>query len=442
MASARELLPLLACAGCAHRDDGVIDAALDPTIDTVVTVTWTTDLPATGRVEYGLDSGYGASSPLVPDSAGTTSHATLLGLPVDATVHYRVVGDLDGRSVVSDDYTITTGALPEQLPPLDVDPGADDTLAGDYTLFPWWSITRDRSAVYLVDRAGAVVWYWEPDWGFVEAAEMSPDNTAVVVLLCGVGGDPEARFGTIPLDGTAPIYTPAPFAHHDFVQTPLGIAYLATDVRNLDGRDTIGDKIMVIQPDGTSDEVWNAWLSLPMTDNLGMLQDPADWTHANGLGWDPTDNTFVVSLFWYEEVLKIDPATGGTAWSLGGPDDDFTFVDDAGFGPQHAPEIVDGELLLFDNAAASTSSRLVRYRVDVGARTATPTWSWQAPEGTVTRLQGDVDLLPDGGSISAWGELEQVLTVDAAGTIVRRLSLDGDGLIGQVERVDDLTPAE
>ncbi len=77
---------------------------------TGVTITWTTDEPATSIVEYGLTESYGSS---LTGLAGVTSHAvTLGGLAPTTAYHYRVLSaDACGQGpTASSDGTFTTGA--------------------------------------------------------------------------------------------------------------------------------------------------------------------------------------------------------------------------------------------------------------------------------------------------------------------------------------------
>ena len=73
-----------------------------------VTINWSTDEPATSRVDYGLDESYGESS----DESGSlvTSHSVnLSGLTADTAYHYQVVSrdGLSNEAVSSDNTFIT-----------------------------------------------------------------------------------------------------------------------------------------------------------------------------------------------------------------------------------------------------------------------------------------------------------------------------------------------
>ena len=78
-----------------------------------VTITWTTDEDSDSQVEYGTDSGYGATTvledtPVSPD--GVTSHSvTIIGLDSQTTYHFRVISsDADGNTTTSGDNVFDT----------------------------------------------------------------------------------------------------------------------------------------------------------------------------------------------------------------------------------------------------------------------------------------------------------------------------------------------
>jgi len=78
------------------------------TTQSSVTITWTTDEPATSQVEYGTTASYGSTTSL--DTNLVTSHTvTLSSLTADTTHHFRVKSrDNAENEVASDDYTFTT----------------------------------------------------------------------------------------------------------------------------------------------------------------------------------------------------------------------------------------------------------------------------------------------------------------------------------------------
>ena len=82
------------------------------------TVSWTTDEPADGRVEFGTSTAYGRSTPL--DAALVTAHAApLSGLSPSTTYHFRVLSkDAVGNLAAGSDQTFTTLPGPDLTPPV------------------------------------------------------------------------------------------------------------------------------------------------------------------------------------------------------------------------------------------------------------------------------------------------------------------------------------
>ncbi len=83
---------------------------------TGATITWATDEPADGQVDYGLDTNYGSTTPL--NTQPVTQHSvTLSGLNASTTYHFRVNSrDAAGHLATSGDFAFTTLA-PDATPP-------------------------------------------------------------------------------------------------------------------------------------------------------------------------------------------------------------------------------------------------------------------------------------------------------------------------------------
>lgn len=84
---------------------------------TSAVVTWTTNEPASSRVEYGTTTSYGASTAL--DLALVTGHSQqLTGLLPATTYNYRVVStDAAGNGATSGNFVFTTASAPDTQPP-------------------------------------------------------------------------------------------------------------------------------------------------------------------------------------------------------------------------------------------------------------------------------------------------------------------------------------
>ncbi len=95
----------------------ISEVSSDNVTPTAATITWTTDVPATSQVEYGLTLAYGSLTPL--DTALVTGHSVdLSGLTDNTTYHFRVRSkNAAEEETLSDDYTFTT-AIPVNHPPV------------------------------------------------------------------------------------------------------------------------------------------------------------------------------------------------------------------------------------------------------------------------------------------------------------------------------------
>jgi|GEM_PF-1352602 len=72
------------------------------------TITWQTNVPTIGKVDWGVDASYGGGS--VADQTPTQTHSLVItGLAANATYHYRVTNTAAGRdTLTSGDLTFTT----------------------------------------------------------------------------------------------------------------------------------------------------------------------------------------------------------------------------------------------------------------------------------------------------------------------------------------------
>lgn len=74
------------------------------------TITWTTNQPASSRVDYGLTTSYGT---YVTNASMVTSHSmTLTGLTPTTLYHFKVTSTNAGGTSVSSDFTFTTNGPP------------------------------------------------------------------------------------------------------------------------------------------------------------------------------------------------------------------------------------------------------------------------------------------------------------------------------------------
>ena len=80
------------------------------TRDVRATISWSTNKPTTGYIEYGTTAGYGQQT--TPDTNPNGAHSTeILALATQTTYHYRLHFSDGCHDAVSQDYSFTTSAL-------------------------------------------------------------------------------------------------------------------------------------------------------------------------------------------------------------------------------------------------------------------------------------------------------------------------------------------
>ncbi len=81
--------------------------------ESVATINWITDEPATNQVRYGTTTTYSSTTP-VKDEMDTSHSVTLTGLQSDTTYHIRLISkDEAGNETLSGDATFTTSNILE-----------------------------------------------------------------------------------------------------------------------------------------------------------------------------------------------------------------------------------------------------------------------------------------------------------------------------------------
>lgn len=144
-------------------------------------------------------------------------------------------------------------------------------------------------------------------------------------------------------------------------------------------------------------------------------------------------------------MTKIQAETGEIIWRFGGGQgNQLTFVDDpkGSFERQHGLRVVEpGVIQLLDNGDAAPS-RLVRYRIDEQALTATLVLEVIDAPTTYTPVGGGTDVLAGGGALVSFGRAGRVLESSAAGE--RTWELTGiDGLyVFRAQRIPSLYSSE
>jgi hypothetical protein len=162
---------------------------------------------------------------------------------------------------------------------------------------------------------------------------------------------------------------------------------------------------------------WNAWdhLNIANYNYLNLSANFINWMHGNSMHVD-ADSNIIISNRRSSEIIKIDRENGQIIWILGGPNNQFTIMNDAynGFNRQHdARRLENGNLLLFDNGNDHDPplSRAVEYELNETEMTANMVWDFSHPEGYVGLAMGSVQRLPNNNTLINWGRLVEEVGV-------------------------------
>ncbi len=426
-------LPLGAC-DCRKAGSLEVEASVNPTIATVIEVSWTTDQPGTSYVEYGLSESYGMTTPT--SSEATTDHQfTLLGLPPLTTVYYRAVTDMDGAEADATGV-IDTNGLPADLLGFNVD--INDASLRSSESFILGPIVGLASTLYVVDREGEYLWYYslgedegeDTLWAF--DVQFKQGTNHILHNLFTPNYNEEDSFSVIrelSLSGEIIDEIDTPNGHHAFTQLPNGgIAYIRTVEEEWYDKDfdeyvtVMGDAIAIVEPGEDPYDLYTTWdgdIEPKKHENweANIYSDSKDWTHGNRLDYYEDTDTFLFSLGFADIVLEVDGTSGELLRQFGG-EGGYEFAD--GTTPikfQHDPSwTTEGTLLMTCAVGFGPKEEVlgVEYVVDDASETLEEVWSYG--DGLNAIAEGLARDMPNGNRLINWG----------ASGVMREVTQDGE----------------
>jgi hypothetical protein len=184
-----------------------------------------------------------------------------------------------------------------------------------------------------------------------------------------------------------------------------------------EGSDCVNHVFQELTPQGEVVWEWGAAEHIPVTETtpgpwrrFEVFPGVYDPWHYNSLELD--GDGFIISFRHLDAVYKVDRSTGAIDWKLGGSEraESLTIRDDplGGFSGQHDARVLpDGTVSVYDNRTLGQGGagrpRVVTYRIDEAARTATRLAQLRDPEVSESFCCGSARALPSGGWIVGWG---------------------------------------
>ena len=187
-------------------------------------------------------------------------------------------------------------------------------------------------------------------------------------------------------------------------------------------------ELQEVSPTGNRIWDWKSWNCTSLSETaprwwptLGPPgHDYYDLVHWNSI--DPVGNAVIASFRHTDAVYKIDKSTGAVIWKPGGTTrpESLTVQGDPvsyTFGGPHDPRrLSDGTLTVFDNRNdPGEPPRVVRFRIDEQAKTATLLQSISDPAVPETHCCGSARRLGNGDWLVSWGTANPVAGYDPNG---------------------------
>ncbi len=396
---------------------------LSEAIPTVGIVTFSTDMPVeTGRIEFGLDTTYGMTAPV--ELQEPNYRTLLLGMKQVHEYHYRIIVEGGGTECVSPDMTVTTGALPNVLPDLDVTNFEPEKLQGGFFMTGQYQAQGgSTSPAYVIDKDGDYVWALLIG-NYVTGVRMSYDGKYMWINGTDNTTNGEANIHRVTMDGLVDEDLSEEFGLQDHTITVLpdeSVIFYGHDA-------TLCANIRARHADGTIEELVNS----------GDAHGAPGQCHVNHVEYSPFDDTLIFSDDLHNNYTKIT-RSGEVVWVLGGETSQFTGDDQ--WSRQHGLDALsETRLLFFNNGEARdpNGSIAVEVELDLENMTATKVWEYIHDPPLHNQVLGDVQRMPNGNTVIAYSAQGIVHEVDAEGNLLQEIAWPLGGAFGYMHKRDTL----
>lgn len=383
---------------------------------TVARVTWRTEQPSVGTVEFWHGDGAprwvrGADGP------ATEHEAWLVGVPEATLATFRVHAAASDEEVVSEPGTYTTGSLPAGAPRPTLTVGDGEEGVDSLTLVP--VATLNERWTTIVDRAGRLVWAWGGADLHTQRAHLTMDGRGVVMMDSEGGIMDLVR---VDFNGEEQWRLPVSSGHHDFAlvddETFLVLRNNFRDVE-LEG-ETVrlqGDEVAQVDLSGRVQTLWNVWDHFVPSADDSMEQigdmNTWDWSHGNFVRYLPETDEVHLTLRHLHAATAFERSSGEVLWTLraspgGGAALDF---------PHSVWPTAQG-LLVFNQRdyRAGECSAVVALDGAPAAKEPEVSWAYEGPTCNGVYYVGNAQPLPDDKVLVSWGSssiIEEIGRTDA-----------------------------
>lgn len=386
-------------------------------------------------VEYWSDSSAARMTPFVPVTRGS---ATVLVLGLHPGENYTmrgIAGTTESRFARGDTQRFVADTLPPDFPRFTLTLNNNPTPG--YVMLGFNASSAMQSYAVIIDNEGKVVFH-RRFTGPVFDFQKHDDGTYTAWARMNTEAQRfyrMDRLGTIlheyqstVMEGTGP---------HEFRQQGASYMYWGMGFREMDltaigglpNAMVRGLTIELFRP-GAPVFLWSTYDHFDVTDaapDIPLTGATVNPWHGNAIDFD-TDGNLLASFRNSDEITKINAQTGEIIWRMGGRRNQFRFINDPfnGFSHQHGiRRLPNGNVILFDNGNLHSppESRVVEYRLDEAALTATLVWEYRHTPPLYGNALGFAQRLPNGNTLMCFGTALRIIEVDPFGAKEWELTL-------------------
>lgn len=454
----------------------------NPSVPLAAVVRFTANEPVDTRID--VSDGVNAWTLDYDESHDPAQGLGVIGMRPDRDHEILVtIRNATGEETSAEPLTFRTPPLPEvgiEFPPVEVTVSRPDRMEPGVTLFnprrrrvglgpEIAAFNAGFGMLMVLDHAGEVTWYYRVDSRVSDFEKVGNGNLIFVtadfrmIEIDWLGNTVNQWYAANRPEGPAEgIAVDTQTFHHEIDELPNGnIIVLSSEWREIDDYYTdeydenaprqrqkvMGDVIVEFER-GTGEVVWE-WRAFDHMDPFRIgyetfsnywirrgFPDTIDWSHANNLLYDESDDSIVINFRYQAAAMKIDRASREIKWIFGEPTgwgdlSGKVLQPDGVFDwpyHQHSPNPTpNGTLLIYNNGnyearpfnppspITETYSRAVEYEIDEENMRVRQLWQseQEGPDSVVSIAMGDVDWLPVTENILvAYGAILDPDTID------------------------------
>ena len=405
-------------------------------IPTVGVVNWSVDLTGlkTASIDFTLQGASSKQTAPVDVATGPNFRTLLLGMKSSKTYSFKINASDGTKTCTSQDYMITTGALPTALPRITRTAGAAAASQAKGFIVTSSGLgagggfggggSTSTSYAFILDADGEIVWF-APAPATCSRAKMSYDGQYMWMVELNVDNMSKdgGELRRVSMDGlTSSGSIPGmKNCHHDLTILPDGRAACMSWVQQS------GD-----QPSDLleSDEKGNVKKIVTVDSKIYVggsgLGGGSGTFHANSIHYHQKDDSYTIGDRNPNLFVKVDH-TGKLLWQFGGSCTNAPAGQNCVGGTwkvNHGHDMMDdGTFLLFNNGQSGASTAFFYQLTETGTFAATMKGSYSP--GTTSSVLGDVQRLPNGNTLVTFSTASVIHEIDKSNAVVQQISGPG-----------------